>query len=58
MILIGPILHNGFSVITQNLTVILEAYQTYSLRVQVEYASHIIATNTHQLGENYSTNNN
>ena len=55
--LIGPILHNGSSVITQNLTFILEANQTYSLMVQVKYGSHIIATNTHPLGENYSTNN-
>ena len=55
--LIGPILHNGSSVITQNLTFILEANQTYSLTVQVEYGSHIIVINTHPLGENYSTIN-
>ena len=55
VMLIGSILHNGSSVITQNLTFILEANQTYSLMVQVEYGSHIIANNTHPLDENYST---
>ena len=54
VILIGTIQHNSFSAIIQNLSLALEAYQTYSLTVQVESSSCIIATNTHQLGERYS----
>ena len=54
VILIGTIQHNSFSAIIQNLSLALEAYQTYSLTVQVESSSRIIATNTHQLGERYS----
>ena len=54
VLLIGTIQHNGSSIITQNLSLALEAYQTYSLTVQVESSSCIIATNTHQLGERYS----
>ena len=43
--------YNGSSVVTQNFSLVLEANQTYSLTVQVEYSSRIIATNTHQFGK-------
>ena len=49
---VGPILHLGSSVITENLTYIVKANQTYSLTVRVGYDSHTIANTTYQLGEN------
>ena len=53
-IVTGPFLHNGSSAIIHNLSYILDTNQTYSLTIQIEYGSHVIATTTHQLGENYS----
>ena len=53
-IMTGPFLHDGSSVITQNLSYTLDTNQNYSLTVQIEYGSHVLATTTHQLGENYS----
>jgi hypothetical protein len=53
VMIIGPILNDSSSTITQNLSYTLDVNHTYSLAVQVEYDSHIIATNTHHFGEKY-----
>ena len=52
LIIIGLSLHNGSSVVTQSHNVSLEVNQTYSLTVQIDCGSCIIATNAYQLGEN------
>ena len=49
--IVGPILHDSSGVTTENISFIANVNHTYSLVVEVEQDSRIIATNTHLIGE-------
>ena len=49
--IVGPVLHDSSSVTTENISYVVNVNHTYSLVVQVEHESRVIATDTHLVGE-------